>query len=118
MNAKQHPVPRFVDSAVDFEAMRAQAAAYGVRRAQMPSDAMLRSGPTLAAAIVAGFVVCALVPVALSLFSDDRADAQGSREKYTVSETIERNAEALRRSRAWWEGYGQRRPSPNTLAAQ
>jgi len=108
MNPKQHQIPQYIDGFVDFEAMRAQAAAYGIRRERMPSDAMFRFGPKLAAAIVAGFVICALVPVALSSFSDKQADAHGPNENYTVSENIKHNAEALLRSRAWWEGYGRR----------
>ena len=108
MKLKRHTVPQCADIFVDFEAMRTQAAAYGIRRAQMPSDAMLRFRPTLAAVIVAGFVVCALVPVAFSSFSDKQADAHGSNKTYAVSEKIKNNTEALRRSRAWWEGYGRR----------
>jgi hypothetical protein len=108
MNAKPHRIPRYVGVFVDFARMRAQAAACGLSPAQLPSEPMLRFGPVLAAAMVASFAVCALATVVFSSFPEKRTDALGSNETYAQSERIKRNAEALRRSRAWWENYGRR----------
>jgi hypothetical protein len=108
MNAKQHQSPKYVDILVDFAAIRAQAAAYGNCSSQMPSDAMFRTWPNLSALILAGIAICGIASVAFTSLSNRQADAPAGIEKYAMSAVVERNSGALRRSRAWWEGYGRR----------
>jgi hypothetical protein len=62
----------------------------------------------MALGVVAGFAVCALITIVSLSSPAQPTDTHTFNEKYALSETIKHNTEALRRSRAWWEGYGRR----------
>jgi len=62
----------------------------------------------VALAFTAGIVVGAV----LAFAAIPHPDTVMSRDGDTYAEQIKRNVDALRRSRAWWESFGQRhRPS-------
>jgi hypothetical protein len=114
----QRPIPHYVQDLSDLE--RYQATVAIKRRWDSPTDmdVKLPAGVTAAAGAVLGLGLCALVAMALQTAPVGYTDVAATPQGRMVGADIERNAATLRRSRAWWERYGQGHTRTNALAAR
>jgi hypothetical protein len=116
MHAQPHPISQYVDRRFDFETIRAQAAARGRNGGRHAVNLKPPIDVTLIAAMALGLAACVVVAAALASTPANRAVSLTSHDGSSFSEQIKRNAEALKRSRTWWEGYGQRHLHPRRSA--
>ena len=113
MNAQRHTIPAYVDGLVDFEALRRLADAHAFCGIKPASKARRQARQILIVVAALAFAASVVVAAALTYAPADRTDAKISHDGDTFGDRIKRNGEALRRSRAWWESYGQGAP-PST----
>jgi hypothetical protein len=66
----------------------------------------------LVAVAALGLAASVVVAATLASAPANRANADISHGGSTFGDQIKHNAEALQRSRAWWENHGQRRVDP------
>lgn len=105
MNMHPTAVPEYASGLADFDSLRrpVDAPAFGGARfgahAKPPAQWITIAAAGLTAIIV---VIATLVSAPV-----DRADTAISNNASTFDDRIRHNVEALRHSRAWWEGYGQ-----------
>jgi len=102
MNAQRHTIPEYVD-----EALRRLADAHAFCGIKPASKARRRARQILIVVAALAFAASVVVAAALAYAPADRTDAKISHDGDTFGDRVKRNGEALRRSRAWWESYGQ-----------
>jgi hypothetical protein len=117
MNA-QRPTPHYVEGLSDLARHQATVAARCSQGGRPDLNFKPSIGITIGAGAVLGLGLCAVIATALGSASPDRVGTITAGQSRAIGANIERNAAALMRARVWWEGYGQRHPRTNALAAK
>ncbi|MEX2033786.1 MAG: hypothetical protein WEA28_01185 [Xanthobacteraceae bacterium] len=112
MSAQRSAIPECVDGLVDLDALRKRANAYAINGMKPSSNAKPSVRRMSVSVGALGLAASAVVAIALASAPANRADALNPHDGNTFGEQIKRNVEALQRSRAWWESYGQRHVQP------
>jgi hypothetical protein len=117
MNA-QRPIPHYIHGLSDLARLRAMVTVCRSHDSRPDGHLKWPIGVAIGAGAILGLALCALIAATLGSAPTHRADLATSLQNRLVGPDIERNVAALRRSRAWWEGYGQRHPRTDALAAR
>jgi hypothetical protein len=108
MNA-QYPIPEYVDTLLDLAALRDRTNAQRSHGMRPAANARPPVGTMVVTLAALGLATSVIVTTTLASVPANRTNAIAADGGVSFSEQIKRNTAALRRSRAWWEGYGQKR---------
>jgi hypothetical protein len=120
MDVQRPAIPDYVDALVNLDALRRRGAAHAFGAMRSASNTRPPARRILILVTGLGLAASVVVATALASAPASRADVGIPHDGNAFADQIKRNAEALRRSRVWWESYGQRhlnlRRSPSERA--